>query len=335
MRRQEILFTGRNEVTVTSAEFDAELLPDQILVETMYSFVSTGTELAKLTGLQTVHYPLTPGNRAVGRVAAIGAAVDDVAVGDIVMAHTPHVSHAITNGFRVRVPKAVDAKDAAAAALALVAMTSVRVSAPELGDRVAIVGLGGVGLIAAQLFLAAGLEVVGVDASEGRLGLARECGVSSLVHGGRATTVDDVLRLTGEAGADIVVEATGLPQLVEPALNMAKRGGQLVLLGSPRGVVEANLTPILNHVHLWQEHGTVTIKGAHEWQFPLYSDAFTRHSIQRNAETIFSLIERGKLDLSKAIGRIVAPSAAPQAYEGMLTKPDEWAGVLFDWGVGR
>ena len=133
MKRQEIVFTGRGEVRTAITEFGTDLGADQILVRTLYSFVSVGTELAKLTGLQVVPYPLIPGNRAVCEVLATGSAVSDVAVGDIVMTHTPHVSHAVTNGFRVRVPAAVDAKDAAAAALALVAMTSLRVSRPELG----------------------------------------------------------------------------------------------------------------------------------------------------------------------------------------------------------
>lgn len=333
MKRQEIVFTGQGEVRTDIADLKTELSDDQILVRTLFSFVSVGTELAKLTGLQAVSYPLIPGNRAVCEVIATGSAVVDVAVGDTVMTHTPHVSHAITNGFRVPVPAAVDAKDAAAAALALVAMTSLRVSQPELGDRVVVLGLGAVGIIAAQLFGAAGVEVVGVDSNPRRLELARSCGVSGLVLGGTDRTVKDVLDLTGRQGADIVVEATGLPQLVEQGLEMAKQGGQLILLGSPRGTYETDLTAFLNHIHLWREHGTITIRGAHEWQFPTYSDQFTRHTIQRNAETIFSLIERGRLDLSKSIRRVVSPNEASRAYEGMLADPNEWSGVLFDWSA--
>jgi len=334
MERQQIVFTDLGEVTTGTGELSTDLNKDQILVRTLYSFVSTGTELAKLTGRQTVAFPYIPGNRAVCEVLQIGAAVTDVAVGDVVMSHTPHASHAVTSGFRVRVPSSVEPRDAAAAALALVAMTAVRVSAPELGDRVVVLGLGGVGIIAAQLFEAAGISVVGVDASPQRLALATACGVSDVVLGGTPDTTEDVLNITGRPGAEIVVEATGLPALVEQGLAVAKRGGQLVLLGSPRGAHEVDLTSILNHIHLWQEHGTVTVKGAHEWQFPVYSDPFTRHSIQRNAETIFSLLERGKLDLSATIGQVVPPRDAREAYEGMLVAPAEWAGVLFDWSVG-
>jgi len=333
MKRQQIVFTDLGEVTTGIGDLNTDLNKDQILLRTLYSFVSTGTELAKLTGRQPVDFPYVPGNRAVCEVLQVGDDVTDVAVGDIVMSHTPHASHAVTSGFRVRVPSSVEPQDAAAAALALVAMTAVRVSAPALGDRAVILGLGGVGIIAAQLFEAAGVSVVGVDASPQRLELATACGVSAVVLGGAPSTTEEILKITGQAGADIVVEATGLPQLVKQGLTVAKRGGQLVLLGSPRGAYETDLTSILNHIHLWQEHGTVTVKGAHEWQFPVYSDPFTRHSIQGNAEAIFSLIERGKLRLSATIGQVVPPHDAREAYEGMLVAPAEWAGVLFDWSV--
>jgi 2-desacetyl-2-hydroxyethyl bacteriochlorophyllide A dehydrogenase len=333
VKRQQVVFTDIGEVSTVDAELETVLRPDELLVKTLYSFVSTGTELAKLSGRQLVPFPYVPGNRAVCEVLAVGDGVGDVSVGDVVMTHTPHASHAITSGFRVRVPVAIEPRQAAAAALALVAMTAVRVSAPELGDRVVVLGLGGVGIIAAQLFAAAGVEVIGVDPSPERLELARSSGIASVVQGGSDAAIDAVLQLTGPAGAEIVVEATGIPRLVEQGLAVAKRGGQLVLLGSPRGAYEADLTPILNHVHLWQDHGTVTIKGAHEWQFPVYSDQFTRHSIQRNAETIFGLMERGAIDLSATIGRIVRPADAPQAYEGMTANPAEWSGVLFDWSA--
>src|SRR5690606_38272778 len=123
----------------------------------------------------------------------------------------------------------------AATALALVAMTAVRVSPPQLGDSVVVVGLGPVGMIAAQLYEAAGVSVVGVDRDPGRLALAKTLGISHGVLAGRDETLAGVRAITGEDGARIVIEATGIPSVVAQCFDFARQGGDLVLLGSSRG----------------------------------------------------------------------------------------------------
>lgn len=335
MQIREIVFLEQNKVVFTTREADLSPGPRQIAVETLYSFVSTGTERAKLSGLQTISFPWVPGNRAVARVMAVGSDVTDVAVGEIVLTHTQHASHALTEAFRTRVPDGVPLPQAATAALALVAMTALRVSPPELGDWVVVVGLGPVGLIAAQLYHAAGVDVVGIDRDPARLAQARALGLKHLVEAGKDAPVAEVLALTGADGARIVIEATGVPALVPQALRYARRGGDLVLLGSPRGAHVADMTPMLEQVHLWRPHGSVNVKGAHEWQFSPYKTPFTRHSIEENAQALFSLILRDKLDLSKIIQHIVPAADAPAAYAGILQSPELWNGVLFDWGVAK
>ena len=67
---REVVFTGQNEVDIRSREADLTPGPRQVLLRTLYSFVSTGTERAKLTGLQKISYPWVAGNRAVAEVMA-------------------------------------------------------------------------------------------------------------------------------------------------------------------------------------------------------------------------------------------------------------------------
>lgn len=328
---REVVFTGQNQVEVRAREADLVPGPRQILLKTLYSFVSTGTERAKLTGLQKITYPWVAGNRAVAEVLAVGADVTDCKAGDRVLAHSPHTSHVLTDAFRVGVPDGVPLQQAAASALALVAMTALRVSPPELGDVVAVVGLGPVGMIAAQLYEAAGVEVVGIDRDQGRLDLATRLGISHVVLAGTQTTLDEVRVATGADGARIVIEATGIPSVVAQCFDFARQGGELVLLGSPRGAEVVNITPILDRVHLWRPHSSVTVKGGHEWQFPSYKTPFNRHSMEQNAQAIFSLIARGKLDLSRVIDHVVPAADAPLAYEGLRNHPAQWSGILFDW----
>lgn len=331
MNVEEVIFVGGSCAQLRRVVRDLKPAGNGVTLRTLYSFVSTGTERAKLTGLQVVDYPYLAGNRAVCEVMAVGETVTDVVPGDVVLTHTPHVSHVLSEGFRARVPDGVPLPQAAASALALVAITALRVSPPQLGDIVVVVGLGPVGMIAAQLYEAAGATVVGVDTDPGRLEVGRDLGVSHLVRGGEKEVAAEVLRHTGPEGARIVVEATGVPAVFQQCFDFARQGGDLVMLGSPRGALVEDITPTLERMHLWRTHSSVTVKGAHEWRFPFYRTPFTRHSIEENAAAIFSLIRRGRLDLSRVVDHVVPASDAPSAYAEILDKPGQWSGVLFDW----
>lgn len=333
MQVREVVFVGGGRAEFQSSERLLEPGPQQLALRTLYSFVSTGTERAKLTGLQKIAYPWVAGNRAVAEVIAVGEGVRDARVGDRVLVHTPHASHVVTDSFRAVVPKGVPLPQAAAAALALVAMTAVRVSPPELGDTVVVVGLGPVGMIAAQLYRAAGVVVVGVDRDPQRVALARDLGITHPVQAAEGDVVAAVRKHTGEDGARVVIEATGVPSVMPLCFDLARQGGDLVLLGSPRGELMMDVTPLLERMHLWKPHSSVTVKGAHEWQFPAYRSIFSRHSMEENAAAIFSLIERGLLDLSRVIDHVVPAAEAPSAYASLLAEPGKWSGILFDWTV--
>lgn len=138
----KIQFAAPQQVRVITERVSFHLAPHDVLLKTRTSIVSPGTELAQLTGLQSVAFPFDPGNRAVGEILALGAAVKDAAIGDRVFSYTPHWSHAVARRLYVRVPDAVDELYAPLAGLAAVGMTSLRVGEVELGDRVAVLGMG-------------------------------------------------------------------------------------------------------------------------------------------------------------------------------------------------
>ncbi|MBM4084838.1 MAG: zinc-binding alcohol dehydrogenase [Planctomycetes bacterium] len=331
MEITRIVFPEKGRVTVESKDETLDPKPGEVVIRTLYSLVSAGTELAKLTGLQTVPYPHFPGNRAVGKALAVGAGVKRVKPGDTVFAHTPHASHVKTSGFCVPVPDGVRLEHAPAVGLALVSMTALRVGTPELGDWAVVFGMGIVGNLAAQFCALSGLEVVAVDNVASRLEVAQRCGIRHVVNSAEGNVVERVLALTGPRGAEHVIEATGSPAVFETACGVAKRGGEVILVGSPRGEFQADLTAALNHVHLWREHGSLTLKGAHEWRFPLYDDGFAKHSMERNAQVIFRLMQQGRLRLDGLISHVVPAQDAARAYDGLLADKDTWVGVVFDW----
>ena len=231
----------------------------------------------------------------------------------------------------VRVPDGLDLDHAATLGMSLVSATALRVGQPELGDYAVVFGMGMVGNFCAQLYALSGAEVVAVDVSGPRLQVARECGIPHVVDATHGSVTDRILELTDGSGAEFVVEATGDPAVFETAASVAKRGGEVILLGSPRRELQRDLTPVLQQVHLWRDHGSLTLKGAHEWRYPLYEDAWAKHSLERNARVILRLMQQGRLHVAPLISHVVPPEDAPRAFEGLLDDKATWTGVVFDW----
>lgn len=103
---------------------------------------------------------------------------------------------------------------------------------PESGARVAVLGLGGIGLsalIALQLFSPA--QVIAIDAEPAKLELAKQLGATDTLSAG-PEIVEQVRGLTGGLGVDYCLEAAGSAQTIEQGFAMVKRGGGLCLFAS-------------------------------------------------------------------------------------------------------
>ena len=330
MKIKTIYFPEINKVLCQEEEKDISLGPKDIAIRTEYSLISAGTELAKLTGLQKVEYPFVPGNRGIGRVEEVGKEVVSVAPGDLVFSHIPHVSYTPASPLCVKIPSSLDGKIAVSVGMASVAMTALRVSEVELGDWALVTGLGLVGNLCAQFLTLSGAKVIGADPIQFRRDTAKACGVREVIDPSTENTADAVMEMTEGRGAELAVETSGIPAVVETAANAVGKLGEVILLGSPRGEYKSNLTDLLNRIHLWSE-GSITFKGAHEWRYPLYRDRFSKHSIERNAEILFHLMIDGKLNIKDLLTHYLPPEEAAVAYDGLLHHKDQYLGVVFDW----
>ena len=120
------MFTGIEQVTAEETRHSFDVGPRDVLIETHYSCISAGTELAKLSGLQTIDFPVRIGNRAVGRVLEVGSEVNSVHKGNLVFSHLHHTSHSLGARLVCPLPDELDRPAAATLGLALVAITGVQ-----------------------------------------------------------------------------------------------------------------------------------------------------------------------------------------------------------------
>ncbi len=340
MRNKRIVFTGPGQIEIQHENID--LTPQheyEVVVKTHYSLISAGTELACLSGSETwFKFPSTPGYTSVGEVVSAGQSVTHVAIGDVVYGWGGHAAYnridlRQPSALCLKVPDGISENLVPFARMATIAMTSLRISDIELGDYVAVVGMGLVGNLAAQLARLQGAFVIGVDLSEKRLARAAECGASSTLQMNGTDSATRIRALTDGRGVSTLIEATGIPSVVPDVLPFVSKYGEMILLGSPRGQFETNLTPILNYVHL-DPLGCITFKGAHEWRYPVHKDPFVKHSIERNSQIALNLIKSGSLKIQPVLTHILRPEEAVKAYQGLKEQKDDYVGVVFDWLSG-
>jgi 2-desacetyl-2-hydroxyethyl bacteriochlorophyllide A dehydrogenase len=329
---RRIVFPGPFQVEYEHSTIEA-LASDEVLIQTEYSLISPGTELALYTGTHVdlpnpnnkfAKFPFYPGYASVGIVTAVGSGVNAVRQGDRVFAQGHHFSHDVLTYSEeniIKLPDVISSQHATFSRLVEISMTSLILSRYKEGDCVVVIGMGMIGNFAAQLFGIKGARVIGVDVIEKRLETARACGIECTVHSGPGVDIrDEIRKLNGGKDADIVVEATGVPTLVNLALQVVRMHGQVILLGSTRGKVEMNVYADIhkNGVSLIGAHGRV--KGVDG--LPTLSELM-RYSLK--------LIEKGSIVTEPLLTHIICPEEAKTAYDMLLNQKENALGVLIDW----
>jgi threonine dehydrogenase-like Zn-dependent dehydrogenase len=259
--------------------------------------------------------------------------------GQRVFAFTSHASLAvgdIDQHFVVPVDEDDDGTLMVLLRLAGVSMTAIRRAvALQIGGIAVVVGLGAVGNFTAQLLQIAGLKVHGVEREPYRAKVARQAGIGAVIE----ADLIDALTGDGRAGAaelrglaDIVVEATGVPALAVAASALARYGGQLVLLGTPRAPYTSDTTDFLRDIQL----RGLTVTGASEWTLAItgrHRQQGESWSIEEGYIALRDLLKVGKLDGRDLISEVVSPSSAPEIYSALLGAKRDLLGVVFDWSM--
>ena len=328
--------------TITVEPFEiGEPGPGQVLLATEASGVSPGTELAVYTGVHQwltdptrawPKFPFVPGYSAVGRVLQVGPGVTRVQAGDRVIWPGRHQSHALVDAEGEAadiwpIAEHVSASSAALLSLARFPLSALVQSQRILGQAVAVLGLGLIGQITARLYSAAGaFPVIGIDTVAGRRARAEATYGVRTVDPAGGDALEQLRAMLGGARPDVVVDATGVPAALADALKLVADGGQVVLVGSPRGTIQ-------NFDTYWDLHGrSVTVTGAHGSAIgvvPREHFPFTRG---RALPLLVHFLESGKLRLDDLVTHAVDGRELDAMYRGLLERRDEFLGVALHWG---
>src|SRR3954451_20773621 len=321
-------------------------LPDpadnQILVATEVSAVSPGTELAVYTGthqwlkdpnLPDWKFPFPPGYSAAGSIVAVGSAVSGWQPGDRVSYPGNHASAELLTlgherGRLWKLPPTLDAEKAATACIARYGLGASIRAGLTLGRSAAVLGLGVIGQFALRCLLAAGAHpVIGIDGVRMRREAARAAGADHVIDPGAGDTRQQLSDVLGTRGAEVVADATGVPDAVPVAMSLACDGGQVVVVGSPRGKAkEVNFYDDLHRRY-------IEVTGAHANM--LFEPAHTRLAgawdIDKAQRWLLAAMASGRLPFDGLITHRIAPEQLGEAYEGLLKKKEHYLGVLVKW----
>jgi 2-desacetyl-2-hydroxyethyl bacteriochlorophyllide A dehydrogenase len=289
-----------------------------------------------------VRYPIIPGHEWCGIVEAVGPGVKRVAVGDRVAveghnfcracawcsrgetnlcASYSEIGFTLPGGFAEYVAVRADlahpfAKGLSFRAAAMVepfacVVHGARHARIEAGDTVAVVGPGTIGLLAvgwAKMSRPGRLVVVGLDRANEAV--ARRMGATAYL-----TMGDDPVRklreMTGGAGADVVFEAAGSESAVPLALDLARRGGTVILSGIAGGqrrvLLEGDVFPLKD----------LRVYGV----FAYTTDSF---------EQAMRLIESGRLDVRPLITHMLPLEEYEKAFDLLRRRPEPVVKVMLE-----
>jgi L-iditol 2-dehydrogenase len=154
-----------------------------------------------------------------------------------------------------RLPEDVSFEKAAMVEPLSIALHAVNITQISLNDTAVVVGSGMIGLLVIQVLKSAGCgRVIAVDVDRNKLDLALKLGADVGLKSDEADVTREVLKLTGNRGADIAIEAVGISAALKTALLSLRKGGALTLIGNLSPSVELPLQTVVTK--------EITIKGS-------------------------------------------------------------------------
>lgn len=259
--------------------------------------------------------PLALGYSSAGIVVEVGREVARFRPGDRVASNGPHAELvAVPHTLVARLPGEISFEEGAFAAVGAVALQGIRLAGAGLGDRVAIIGLGLVGQIAAMLLRAAGCRVLATDLLDWRVRLAAEAGCEVAGPGG----FQDFVRQTSEGrGVDavIITAAADDNAALELAVAVARKKARVIVVGAV-GLDVPRRDFYLKELELVVScsYGPGRYDRDYEEGGRDYPLAYVRWTAQRNMEAVLDQIARGPLAVKRLVTHRFAIEDAPLAY---------------------
>ncbi len=281
--------------------------------------------------------PMVLGYSSSGVIEALGPGLTGFTVGDrVACAGGGFAVHAelgvVPQNLLVKLPDSVDFEQAAFATLGAIALHGFRLAQPQVGESVVIIGMGLLGLLAAQIARAAGCSVFGIDTNPQRVEFAKGLGFSSVT---REDAEAASSAFTKGRGADVILICadTSSDDPVDLAAKIARDRAVIVAVGA----VGLHLKRKLYYdkeldFRVSRSYGPGRYDPEYEEHGKDYPVGFVRWTEGRNIQAVVDLLDRGSIDLKSLITHRFPIEKADKAYDLITGKTREpFLGVLLTY----
>lgn len=308
---------------------------DQVLIRTLFTGVSIGTEFALIRNkISWGPYPLCTGYMGTGIIESMGSGVRGYKPGDKVYfrgnaslrlesgaqvspVSGTHCSHVVTSAGGTHgiglLPKNAPMDAASMFVLPAVGLYGVTMANPEPGQHVVVNGCGLIGLGVVAACAARGCVVTAVDLNPRSLSAAADFGADHLVNPSEQNIGEHVKNISPE-GADIVFECTGIPRCIDPAIELCRMHGSFVWQGN-YGSAPVSMKFLPPHGKRLKMFFPCDDGG------PAY-----RHAVVKNMAS-------GVLPWGRVISHRIAASESPDWFDRVNKGDSDITGLILQWSV--
>lgn len=329
MKMKRLMFFGPEDVRVVDADVPKAGV-GEIVIKNKVT-LTCGTDVKTYKRGYRLDPPFCMGHECAGVVYEVGEGVENFKVGDRVVAHNSAPCNKcyyckkglhsmcvdlIENQFKnggyaqyqlipkriveqntFKIPENMNYKQAALTEPLACAVYGTSEVPIEIGDSVAVNGCGPIGLMFIRMCYLRGARVIACDMSKSRLQLAKKMGAEEIIN---IKDVKDQVKavkdLTEEGrGVDIAIEAVGLPEVWEMAINMVRKGGTVLCFGGTKKGSEVTINTGRLH------YDQITVKGVFHTTPTHVNAAFEMLKMNAISEKDFVANEYKLEDAEKAI----------------------------------
>ena len=331
MRNRCVRFVAKGVAKIVEGEIGAPG-PNQVLVNTRRTLISSGTELAFFEGRHSwfktgkTTFPCGCGYSNVGIIESVGDQVTEYHKGERVFSLAGHAERYLaTTDKIIRIPKGLADEKAAFATVGSVALHGIRGCHLQIGETLLILGQGLIGQLALRLARLTGVRIIiAADAYKERLKISRQGGADYTINITNMSLEDEIKKITEGQGANVVIEASGSPEAVISALKVAANRGRIIILGCPHGTVELDLYSELQTKEL-------SLIGSYQPNCPQIETPYYPWTQQGNRQAIFQYLQEGKINLSELITHRMAFHKAKELYTLLSKHKDKALAAIIEW----
>jgi 2-desacetyl-2-hydroxyethyl bacteriochlorophyllide A dehydrogenase len=334
VKGNRIVFVAPEQAELQSYQIPEISNADDVLVKTVVSTISPGTERAVLSdspncgGYERHVFPRQSGYSSAGTVLATGTNVNSIKLGDRVVVYWGKHSccNLVPEKQVIKIPDNVSFEEAAVAFIASFPLAAIRKCRLEIGESSIVMGCGLLGQLAVKLLHAAGsAPIIAADLADSRRNEALCCGADAAFDPKDESFAQRVKDFSC-GGARVGIEVTGFGAGLDEALNCMTRFGRIALLGCTR-----NSDFSIDYYHKVHMPG-ITLVGAHTVARPEYDSAPGWFTQRDDVIIILKLLSMGRITfLDMLSDRSHSPANCADVYDCILHDKSFPVLTQFDW----